>query len=193
MKVQENGAATAEPVAEVAEAAPEQTTAVKKNKVKAKKKVAKPVMDDHEFYAAVLENLYALRGDAKFWVNLRNATKSGENLHKLLLKQPVYRWKVIGVAHYLEARHTGDDKVVAFILPINPKREYEQAMRDYAKALDKVTKRSKPPEKPEKPVNTKPCFQWHIAARKGDDTQGTCLKFDDAMQAVMSRKALFVV
>lgn len=201
MQVHDNGVATAEPVAIEAVAAepvavptsPSVEKVKKKVATKAKKKVTKPGMSDDEFHKELLDTLYTLRSETEFWVKIRNHSKNGEKLHKLLSKQPVYKWRLVGLSYYLEAKHTGDDKVVAFILPYNPRAEYDQKMRDYKSALDRATKRSKVPEKPEKPSDMKPCFQYHIAARKGDDTEGTCLKFDEAVQAVMSRKHLFIV
>jgi hypothetical protein len=156
----------------------------KTNKTKKKKKSAakakKPsAPSDSEALDNVLTLLYALRANSKFWVNLRNQTKEGEALHKLLQKQPNYKWRQVGISHYLEARHTDDSRVVAIILPHNPVREYEQKLREY---------------KTEKPVDRKPCYSWSISGRKTDDAQsGTCQKFDDAVLAVMNRQAQFVV
>jgi len=166
-----------------------------KAKVKTKKKAAKkptPARSDSEFLELILEQLYKLRANPKVWADLRMKSKEAEALETLLKKEPRYAWRLVGISHYLEARHS-ENTVVAYILPHNPRKAYEAAMKDYHAALKRATKRSKPPELPVKPTDMKPCYSWTIAGRKNDSASGTCAKFDEAVMTVLSQSSLFIV
>lgn len=190
---------TAAPAAPAEQAAPATPTppaeAVKKKaKSKApKKKAKKSVPTDLQFSTALIEVLYALRkNNPTKWVDLRNGTKEGEVLHKMLLGRPTYKWRVVGLGHYLESVHDGTETVVAYVLPHDPMAIYKQELREYQAALQR--RKSKSLKEPKKPESKKKSFRWVITNRRGvEEHDGHEFSLDDAKNIVMGKMHLFSV
>lgn len=168
------------------------TKAPKAKKPKAKApKVKAPSDDQHA--KAVIELLFELRKNHPTkWVDLRNATKEGEKLHKLLIGHPVYTWRKVGESHYLESKHDGTDTAVAYVLPHDPMREYKLELAAYEKAIAK--RKSKSLKEPKKPVDRKKSYRWVITSRRGaEEHDGFEANLALAQAAVTRRKHLFSV
>lgn len=179
---------TAEPTSPIKEKV--KKAKAKKTKAKAKKKA---IMPDADFAKALIETLYALRkNNPTKWVDLRNGTKEGEQLHKMLLGRPTYRWKLVGLGHYLESVHDGSETVVAYVLPHDPMAVYRHDLREYQTAMQR--RKSKSLVEPKKPESKKKSFRWVITNRRGtEEHDGHEFTLDEAKAMVMSKTSLFAV
>lgn len=179
--------------------APAQTTEPSPTKVKAKaksvkkKKAKKSIPTDSQFAAILIETLYALRrNNPTKWVDLRNGTKEGEQLHKMLLGRPTYKWKLVGLGHYLESVHDGSETIVAYVLPHDPMSVYRSELRTYQEAMQR--RKSKSLVEPKKPESKKKTFRWVITNRRGvEEHDGHEATLDAAKEIVLSKTHLFAV
>lgn len=192
----------ATPVATAPAAAPKKTAKKKapaskaSPPAKAKVKAAKPKAEkisDEDFSKLIIETVYALRkNNMTAWVDLRNKTKEGEALNKLLTNRPTYRWRKVGESWYLESKHDGNDTCVAYVLPHDPGAEYRRLLREYQTAIAK--RKSKKLKEPKRPESMKKSWRWVITSKRGNDEHdGTETNYLTAQEAVMRRQHLFAV